>query len=208
MVLCSTLGHELRNPLAAVFASLHVVEAMTDDADPRAKFVNRAQADLERLRTSLDALLCLGSGRAAEGEPIEVDFAAHDFILRRRDARFSFVHHRSADATPTVVADRALLDRAVENLCENALRAGASSVELRLEQDADEVRLEVVDDGPGLPTSSPEELFEPFHSPSGGTGLGLAVVRATMNACGGSVELCDRDDARGTVATLRWPTLN
>jgi two-component system sensor histidine kinase CpxA len=107
------------------------------------------------------------------------------------------------DATPglRVLAQHALLERAVSNLVRNALRYGGSgAVELRAAAAEGAVRIVVGDRGPGVPAAALPRLGEPFFRPaaardrdSGGTGLGLAIVRRCVASCGGSVDFRNRE---------------
>jgi signal transduction histidine kinase len=99
----------------------------------------------------------------------------------------------------------------VGNLLENALwhtpRGGL--VRLRSSRDGDELVLEVIDEGPGLPAEELARVFERFYrAPSahdGGSGLGLATARAVAERLGGSVTLANRSDRSGIVARAVLP---
>jgi signal transduction histidine kinase len=68
------------------------------------------------------------------------------------------------------------------------------------------VKLTVKDNGPGIPSETRERAFEPFvTSKSGGSGLGLYLVREIVLAAGGSISLSSTD-GRGTSVSVRWPT--
>lgn len=103
----------------------------------------------------------------------------------------------SVDLPPTLrplSADRALLRRAVQNLLGNALRHAHSRVVVQLREAPGGVRIAVEDDGPGVPESQRERIFEPFSrldetrsKSSGGYGLGLAIVRRIAERHGGRI---------------------
>jgi nitrogen fixation/metabolism regulation signal transduction histidine kinase len=72
--------------------------------------------------------------------------------------------------------------------------------------DAEQVILEVVDDGPGISSEAADKLFEPyFTTRSSGTGLGLAIVRRIVEDMGGSVSLSNREDGPGARACIVLP---
>ncbi|MBS0562895.1 MAG: ATP-binding protein, partial [Proteobacteria bacterium] len=109
--------------------------------------------------------------------------------------------------------DRRMLQQALTNLLLNAAdavemrenRDEAGMITLRVESGAEEVRLSVIDNGLGLPDDR-TQLMEPYvtHKPKG-TGLGLAIVKKIMEDHGGKIELEDRADGHGAVATLILP---
>jgi signal transduction histidine kinase len=117
---------------------------------------------------------------------------------------------RLTSAEPLVVeADGLGLERLFSNLIDNAVKYGGR-VRVRLFQDARTAVVEVSDNGPGLPGSELERVFEPFYrvepsrSPqTGGMGLGLTVGRSIARAHGGDIELAN--GSRGLIARVRLP---
>jgi two-component system, OmpR family, sensor kinase len=116
-------------------------------------------------------------------------------------------------ATPLleVEGDPARLKQVVLNLVQNALDAGARNVTLHLEKEGRDVRLEVLDDGPGIPSEALPHVFERFYRVDGarstrgnGSGLGLAIVRWIVQQHFGTVEVRSRS-GEGTVFTILLP---
>ena len=97
-------------------------------------------------------------------------------------------------------AEVELLERALGNLVRNALRYGGDGhVHLSAHREADEVVISLFDDGPGVPPEALARLGEPFFRPEaartregGGAGLGLAIVRSSVEACRGRLALRNR----------------
>jgi two-component system sensor histidine kinase FlrB len=107
---------------------------------------------------------------------------------------------------PAVRGDRRLLERAIVNLIENALQAVGEKGTVRLEVAAVDAHVEVSveDDGPGMPKDVSSRAFEPFFSTkTGGSGLGLPLVRKIAEDHGGSVRL--ESEAGRTRAVVRLP---
>jgi len=105
-----------------------------------------------------------------------------------------------------VEADREQLHRVLMNLLRNAMEAGAQRITVGATVEDDGVRIDVLDDGPGLPPKALANLFQPFAGSArpGGTGLGLAIVREVMRAHGGEIILVE-STAQGTLFRLTMP---
>jgi len=100
------------------------------------------------------------------------------------------------DADIRVRASAELLTRALANLVRNAVKyaENAGPIVVTAGKNANKVVIEVRDNGPGVPESLLDQLFEPFFRPeasrdrdSGGVGLGLAIVKTCVETCGGTV---------------------
>ena len=111
--------------------------------------------------------------------------------------------------TVTLSADGDQLDQLLINLVSNAVDAASETgggVEISWTQQGSALDLRVIDDGPGLPSTT--NLFTPFFTTKRtGTGIGLVLTRQIAEAHGGALTLENRGDARGSVARLRLPVL-
>jgi two-component system sensor histidine kinase KdpD len=115
---------------------------------------------------------------------------------------------------PLVRADPQLLHHCLLNLLDNAGRYGSPGTEIVIEgrHRFGEVRLSVLDQGPGLPPGQELLVFETFRRLEGsdrvvgGTGLGLAIVKAFAEAMGLTVEAANREDGSGAAFTLVFPS--
>ena len=113
------------------------------------------------------------------------------------------------EGPPRVWFDSLQIRRAVTNLLDNAVAAlgehGSITVMVAHDEAAGKARIDVADDGPGIPSGDRDRLFEPYFSRrEGGTGLGLAIVSAIANDHGGTVRMRD-NSPRGTVFELEFP---
>ncbi|KOU19456.1 hypothetical protein ADK51_27280 [Streptomyces sp. WM6368] len=189
-------SHELRNPLATVRSRLEVALAM---GRPDRESVGAALADTERLqRIAADLLLLarLDGGPVPRSEPVDLALLAAEDAARRGgprgDARVSL--RLDARAPVPASGDPARLERALANLVDNALRYARAEVVVRAAEHDGWRLLEVTDDGPGIPETDRDRVFERFvrldadrGRASGGTGLGLAIAREIARAHGGDV---------------------
>ena len=108
------------------------------------------------------------------------------------------------------VGSASMLKRCLGNLVDNAVLYGGAAT-IRVDDTADRLVLHVLDEGPGIPDSELERVFEPFHRleasrsrATGGTGLGLGIARNIARAIGGDVVLCNRSGG-GLDATVTLP---
>jgi two-component system sensor histidine kinase PilS (NtrC family) len=219
--LSASLAHEIRNPLASIRSS---VEQLS-----RSKYATadeRVLADLivresDRLTRLLNEFLDFSRVRATEVKPVNLREIASAVVRLVREhpdcAPEVFI---AVEGPPVIVeGDADLLHRVLSNLVLNAVQAarGPTNVTVRISPtDATEaprssdldhaVKLEVRDDGPGIPEEIMEQLFQPFVSARpGGSGLGLAIVQRAVEAHRGLV-LVDSTPDEGTVFTIYLPT--
>jgi signal transduction histidine kinase len=180
------VSHEFKTPVSSLRGT---IELLRDDeampAEQRARFLTNALADLDRLSNLVGGLLRLA--RAEEGgarEPVDLDALVDEGV--RRFGTVAVSGHAG-----TVRGVREQLDAALGNLLENARRYGGPNVRVERVGGA-RPGFVVVDDGPGIHPTHLAHLFERFYTTDrerGGTGLGLALVKAVAEAHGGGVEV-------------------
>jgi two-component system sensor histidine kinase MprB len=195
--LAGLIGHELRNPLASAMAGAMLAREMVDEGDPRQPVLDAVLADLDRMASLIDGWLQVARQRAIGRERLQVD------ELVRRTAERHRAEFVCGCAAVTIAGHPSLLERALENLIENARQAGARSVRLAVQRLHGEVCIHVEDDGCGVPAEHRERIFEPGWSGRGGSGLGLHAVAASVAAHGGSVRCVPLP--RGTRFTVTLP---
>ena len=191
------LGHELRNPLASAMTGVMLAREMIDADDPRGPVLDGALRDLDRMTQLIDGWLRLARTGTTARTAVVVDDLL-EAAARRHGAEFVC---RNADAV--VQGDRCLLERALDNLLENARQAGARHLRVAVQCLAGEVAIHVEDDGRGVPAEHLGRLFSPGWSGRGGNGLGLYAVATTVAAHLGSVRCVPL--ARGTRFTITLP---
>lgn len=218
--LLQSVSHDLRTPLATIRTAAGTLRPDSDlDAPGRlasAEAIEREVARLDRLVANL-----LDLGRIEAGElRAEIDVFMLDDLAARTIDRFAarFAGHDVAADIPAlpVSVDPVFLDEALTNVLDNALKfAGPSStIRISATTEADLVRLTVDDDGPGVPDTLLDRVFEKFYrAPAAGrlarpgTGVGLAVVRGLVEAMGGHVQ-ARRSDLGGLSVAIDLPLAN
>lgn len=192
-------SHELRTPLTLERTLVEVALADPDaDAQELRRVCERVVASTEDQERLIDALLTLARGQADTGERDEIDLAATvEDLLTERESRLAGIEV-SAELEPALISgDRALIQRLVANLLDNAIvHNGGSGRWIRVRTAADEGRsiLQIANGGREVPADQVDDLFEPFHrlgddraNGHPGLGLGLSIVRAIAVAHGASV---------------------
>jgi signal transduction histidine kinase len=200
-MLLANCSHELRTPLARIRMGLELAGAGADPA--RRAALGKDIAELDAL---IDEIL-LASRLDAQKSPEhrdEVDLLA---LAAEEAARFDLAAEGKALA---VRGEPALLRRMVRNLIENARRHGGDgpiAVTVGAEPAGAGVRLEVADNGPGVPEAEREKIFAPFYrlaGAEGGSGLGLALVREIARRHGGDAH-CLAGRGAGSVFRVVLP---
>jgi signal transduction histidine kinase len=199
-------AHEMRTPLQTITLAL---------ASGTASALERARRSAERMKCTIDALLEFsraGAGPSADalsdvgGVVADVQEDLSPLIEKQR-ASLDVDVPRGADVRVAPEHLRTI----VRNLVVNALRYGAVNpgghVAIRAYLDERWIRLEVADDGPGIPPAALPHVFEPFvrgTDAPGGFGVGLATVRRLVEGHGGTVAL-ESAPGRGTTVRVRLP---
>ncbi|WP_169331579.1 sensor histidine kinase [Nocardia paucivorans] len=217
-------SHELRTPLTTIrgFAELYR-QGATDDAGMLLSRIEHESSRMGLLVEDLLILARLDAQRPVERAPVDLLRLAGEAVHAARAvaaAERPDGPHRSIDlrvepgvGTVEVPGDETRLRQVLSNLLNNALTHTPpdAAVTVRLTPEADEVRLDVIDTGPGLTPEQAERVFERFYRTddsrsrgSGGTGLGLSIVQALVTAHGGTVEV-HSEPGRGATFTVRLP---
>ena len=217
------VAHELAAPLTVVSAHVDQLVARWDRDDAgTAPGDDGGRDDVERLHAAQVAaddlmhvsqdLLTLARGDLGERIRWEIVDAAA-LAQEMADAHPGLHLQVDGDADLRVVADAARLRQVLRNLLRNAERAagGAHGVTLAVAAgptadtgDATVV-LRVEDDGPGLTDAQAREIFERYHTRTGGTGLGLAVVQRLVQRMDGAVHAEPRREGRGAAFVVALP---
>ncbi|MGH8963353.1 MAG: sensor histidine kinase [Jatrophihabitantaceae bacterium] len=196
-------AHELRSPLASLRVQLEVAQRLGPESDWTG-LIDDVMVDVQRLDRLVEDLLALARVDEAgepRREPVQLDALIATIVG-------GYVHARvpvttSGDHDVEISGDPDGLRRVIVNLVDNALRYARTEVAIELRRGLlagrPIVRLTVTDDGPGIAPEERERVFDRFYRitaardrESGGTGLGLPIVRDLVRAHGGSVRLTDR----------------
>jgi two-component system sensor histidine kinase KdpD len=215
----ASLSHDLKTPITGILGAASSLREYGDrhDAATRMELLASIEGEAQRMQRYVVKLLDmtrLASGALrAKSESLDVSDVVAAVIRRAQPLAEGVWLDGDVDpGLPMLSADGALLHQALFNLIENAIvhgaRAGGSEVKVRAHLRDGGVVFDVIDDGPGLPEGS-DKLFEKFYrgetAQTGGTGLGLPIVKGFAELMGASVSAQNRRDRRGAIFTLAFP---
>jgi two-component system nitrogen regulation sensor histidine kinase NtrY len=213
------VAHEIKNPLTPMRMAMETLRKAWDrqhpELEPILKESTQAVLDevqaLSRIVSAFSEFARLPKPRPEAIAPLELLAATHRLYARAPAGVRVELDEAAVGAQdlPAVDADREQIGRVLINLVKNAVEAlGEGGGEVRLDARAESrggragVRLEVHDDGPGVPESDRARLFQPyFTTKREGTGLGLAIVERIVAEHGGAIDL---DSAPGRTCFSVW----
>lgn len=204
-VFVETVSHDLRNPLATIhgFATLLQMEQLSERG--RANLAGLMQG-VTQIQSLIQDLLDLARIEAGMGEQAEscdlveiTEEVLAGFELQLADKELTLTHQWPS-ALPQVSGSSLRLSQVVANLVGNAIKytPRGGQIEVNISRDeAGPIRLQVSDNGPGIPSEDQEHIFEKFYRVPvmeeaewiEGTGLGLSIVKAIVEGYGGSVQV-------------------
>jgi two-component system, OmpR family, sensor kinase len=214
-------SHELRTPLTSVIANLELLQESLHERErsEEREMVDSALRSSRRMSRLVADLLLLAradAGRVSERRPCDLAEIAASAVAEVSAIVGKRTLRTENGAPIPIEGNPDELHRMVANLLENAVRhtPEGTTIELRLGRDEDtgEARLEVADDGPGIPPELRDQVFARFvrgvgpadTSGGNGTGLGLAIVQAVARSHGGSVE-SGTSERGGALFRVRLP---
>jgi len=201
--LVAMIYHDLRSPLSNIISSLDMLQTMIpanciDSLQPILSITNRSTDRMQRLINSLLDIYRLEAGQPlTHTRPMELPKIFHDAV----DAIQPIIDHRHQtlalslqDQYPQVIADEDMIRRVIINLLENATKftPPGGTITLIAQTTADQLRVTVQDNGPGIPPAMVEEIFKKFSRVQSknmpkGLGLGLAFCQLAVKAHNGQI---------------------
>lgn len=206
-------AHELQSPLTAIVSAIEVLQAGAKDGPERDVFLGHIEQAADRLARLARALLILARSQVGVEAPRD-ELVAVRALLEEVAEGLRVVKGVGLEiecpADLAMLTNRELVEQAVMSLAENAAkRTRKGKVVLSAQADPDRVvELAVSDTGPGIAATERSNVFQRFYRAdpdgTGGFGLGLAIVRAVVDALEGELDL-DSEVGVGTTFKLRIP---
>ncbi|KPK64313.1 MAG: hypothetical protein AMS21_06320 [Gemmatimonas sp. SG8_38_2] len=203
------VAHEIKNPLTPLLLAVRQARdlAVRGQVESLEEPLDVAANEAERLDEMARSFAQLG--RLPEGPTSQIDVEEMLGDLLKSDVPITVRSTlRAPDAMPLIDGHFNALTRAFRNLLGNAVEALADQpdgcIDVTITTTTERLEVTISDNGPGISVEHREKLWDPdFTTKSRGTGLGLALVRQTIHAHGGTVEL--RGDERGACFVVQLP---
>jgi two-component system osmolarity sensor histidine kinase EnvZ len=207
--LLAGISHDLRTPLARMRLELEMLKG-----DENTALVDDLNDDITEMENLISRTLQLARGLAHEpAQMVDVVSLVQTVVTGFQQAGHP-VGLKTSPACQYPIPGGALR-QVLNNLIENAVSHGGDEpvvVELDCSPEREDVELRVIDRGPGIPAEQREAIFEPFHRldasrsrSTGGSGLGLAVVRQLCLAYGWKIDIDTAEGQRGACFRVRLP---
>ncbi|MBW0144967.1 sensor histidine kinase [Sphingomicrobium clamense] len=218
------VAHELKNPLASLRSAVDSLERI-DDPGLKKQLLDVVRQDvvrLDRLITEISEAARTDAELArTQFEPVDMGKLVGQLVSawedRRETGNARIAYARPKSGTVMVEGDGSRLARAIDNLLDNAISFSPANglVEVTTQRVGDKVRVQVQDEGPGVPEAMRETIFNRFHSlrPQGEdfgrhSGLGLAIASAIVEGHDGTIDVAPRQGAgSGACFTILLPAL-
>lgn len=207
------LAHQIRTPLASAMLYVSHLNKPQFDTTTKSNYADKILIGLRQLDRMVNDMLVFARGGEFTSESVSVDALIDDVrqILEPQLQQYNGsirIYNRAA--TALVEGSRDMLLGALLNISTNAIQACGTGVDINIEiSPVDENSLEILisDNGPGIDKEIHKKIFEPFFTTrSGGTGLGLAVVRAVIQGHQGDIQVIS-SPGRGAAFSLKLPIM-
>lgn len=213
------ITHELKTPIAVAQLNLETIQKRKLDDDQQQRLVQNTLYETTRLNTLCNNLLLSSQLESTGFKMTKTELNFTDLVescvvdMRRRFPTREII--ATLEEQVIVDGDPMLLQMLVNNLLENALKYSPKEkpIEVRLQAINKEVRLQVIDQGPGIDAADKKKAFEKFHrlgneatQRAKGTGLGLYLCKKIVKTHGGNIEVNDNPGAGSIFTVLLKPS--
>ena len=206
--MASVVAHEVRNPLAGIGGALQVIARRIPQDRREYAIIQDILARIEVLDAKMEDLLQYARPRPPRIKPLDLDRLVAAVVGQvQEDPRFVGIRISVEGASSHCAGDAAQLTGALLNLLLNAAEATGpgGGVQITIAGGDPCCRIDIADDGPGIPADLRERVLEPFFTTRHrGTGLGLAIVRRAVEAHGGELQIACPETG-GTIVRVILP---
>jgi len=224
-LLSNMIVHDMRNPLAAILLYIQLLKRKGNLSADQAKYFELIHAEAQQLSTFLDDILMLAKMEKGKlilsRAPVDMARFANDLLPKYTDLASSqgveFVFQHLTSAPPSISLDANLMQRVIDNLISNALKFSPPNSKITLcieyprqrtqQNDAPILRIQVMDEGPGILPEDRERIFDKYEIVSmkqagkNQVGLGLAFCKMVIEAHNGHI-FADNNPTKGAVLTI------
>jgi len=219
----SDVSHELKTPLATIKLICDSIVATPDpDEEMLKEFLNDLSNEVDRLTRIVERLLALTKLNAGNATPklVSVDMAAmlhaivRNLTPKANEKGIVLYSDYTDEIQQAIMLDYDKIWEAIYNIIDNAIKYSPQNgfVKVSLLKDGKEAVIKVEDNGPGIPDSEKERIFERFYRlddsrarDTGGTGLGLAIAKEAVLMHGGTITVSSEGEM-GSIFSIYLPT--
>ncbi len=213
--LAAGLAHEIKNPLAGIKGAIDVIRDSLSRSDPHREILRDVLHEVNRIDQTVRDLLSYAKPRPPMHTTINLpDLAQRSIAMVRQSSIEGAPLFKLEKLTriPPFTGDESQLEQVLLNLLLNAQNASppGGTIEVRLSYDPDDftIRIEIEDEGPGIPEEIRKKIFQPFFTTRPeGTGMGLPTCLKNVQYHGGSIEVFSQM-GRGTRIVVALPLLS
>ena len=207
--MAAVIAHEVKNPLAAVRGAIQVLGTRLPASTSDAAIVKEIIARLDGLNDLIQDLLVFARPPKPRFSAVDITALLNSIAsLLKTDPAFAALQISIAGRVPPLAADANLLNIAFQNLLINAAQAmqGRGRIDVTCQAENGWHRIEMIDQGPGIPAEIRADLFRPFKTTKArGTGLGMATAKRLVELHGGRIKVVCPPSG-GTEITVQLPT--
>ena len=206
----SVIAHEVRTPLGIIRSSAQMLQRESALSAEGRELVGFIESETERLNRLVSAMLDTARPRAPSFAAVDV----HQLIRSSVAMLASLADKNQVQVRTRLLASKTLIEcdeeqmtQVLLNLLMNGLQIlrHGGRIEVATQDDADQLRIEIADDGPGIDPAERARVFEAFFfKREGGIGLGLAIVQQIIHSHGGEIEAAD-SALGGALFRIRLP---
>lgn len=218
--LLTSISHDLKTPLAGIMGAAETLRELAPSLahEQRNELLGTIVEESERLNLFIANLLDMTKLETGAVRPNAAPNYVGDIVgtALKRASKALRRHETEVDVPsdlPMLQLDPVLFEQVLFNLLDNAAKYApvGSTVKVRAWQDGRTVKLQVIDEGPGVPEADIPRIFDSFYRVErtdrtrAGTGLGLSICRGFVEAMGGAIGVANRSDRPGAVFTITVP---
>jgi two-component system sensor histidine kinase KdpD len=218
--LLTSISHDLKTPLAAIFGAAGTLKGFSSELNDQGKIdlISTIVEESERLNRFIANLLDMTRLESGAIKPKTGRYDIGEVVgsALERASKVLAQHKVEVDVAPDLPMldlDPVLFEQVLFNLLDNAAKYAPpdTTVLIQAWQEDDTVKLQIIDQGSGIPPDEIGRIFEKFHrvekvdQVQAGTGLGLAISRGFVEAMGGTIVAGNRSDRPGAAFTITLP---
>jgi signal transduction histidine kinase len=210
--LSAGIAHEIKNPLASIKGSLEIVAAEFPSGHPKREFVEIMEKELRQLNGMVTEFLQFARAPRPVRAPCDIRevIGSLTVLCSKEAARHSVDLAVSVPETlPELNLDASQLQQALLNVVLNGIQSmpGGGRLDITVRPWNGGVRIEILDQGPGVPIDERLRIFDPFFTTKArGTGLGLPIAQKLIRAQGGDIRLREDYDGPGAAFVIELPS--